>query len=70
MNEVRVAVDRGYRALKIHEFYEYEVTHCDPKTGEGGNFVQYIDNFLELKAETGGYHTWLQSIEDEDKYVE
>ena len=30
VNEVRVAVERGYLVLKIHEFYEYEVTQSVP----------------------------------------
>jgi hypothetical protein len=34
VEEVRLAADRGYCVLKIHEFYEYEVTQYDPKTGE------------------------------------
>jgi hypothetical protein len=55
VDEVRVAVERGYRILKIHEFYEYEVTQYDTTTGEGWQFVQYIDTFLKLKAEARGY---------------
>jgi hypothetical protein len=35
VDEVRVAVEHCYRVLKIHEFYEYEVTNYDPKSGEG-----------------------------------
>jgi hypothetical protein len=38
-------------------------------TIEGGHFVQYIDTFLKLKAETRGYSGWVQSQEDEDRYV-
>jgi hypothetical protein len=60
LDEVRVAVERGYTALKIHEFYEYEITQYDPMTGEGGHFVQYIDTFLKLKAEASGYPEWVQ----------
>ena len=49
VDEVRVAVEHGYSLLKFHEFYEYEITQYDPKTGEEGHFVQYIDTFLNLK---------------------
>ena len=66
VDEVRVAVKHG---LKSHECYEYEITKYDPKTGEGGHFVQYIDTFLKLKAETSGYPGWVQGPEDEDSYV-
>jgi hypothetical protein len=48
VEEVQIAVQRDYRALKIHEFYEYELTQYDPTKGEGGQFVQYIDTFLKL----------------------
>jgi hypothetical protein len=68
VDEVRVAVERGYRVLKIHEFYEYDVTQYDPTTGEGGHFVHYIDRFQKLKAEASGYPSWVQSSEDEDSY--
>jgi hypothetical protein len=64
VDEVRSAVQHGYNVSKIHEFYEYEVTQYDPKTVEGGHFVQYIDTFLKLKAEASGYPGWLQGIED------
>ena len=42
---------KGYRILEIHEVYEYKVTQYNPKTGEGGLFVNYINKFLKLKAE-------------------
>jgi hypothetical protein len=70
VDEVRLAVDRGYCVLKIHEFYEYEVKQDGPEMGKGGHFVQYIDTFLEFKAEANGYLGWVQSPEDQDKYVE
>lgn len=54
MDEVTVAVERCYCVLKIHEFCEYRVTQYDPKRGEVGHLVQYIDTFLKLKAEASG----------------
>jgi hypothetical protein len=68
VGELRVAVQHGYNVFKIHEFYEYEVTQYDPKNGEGGHFVQYIDVFLKLKAEACGY-AGVQGPEVEDRYV-
>ena len=65
-----VAVLDGYSVLKIHEFYDYEVTQYDPKTGEGGHFVQYVDTFLKLKAEARGYAGLVQVPEDEDRHVQ
>jgi hypothetical protein len=67
---MRVAVERGYRVIKILEFYEYTGKQIDPKTGEKGHFVQYINTFLKLKAEASGYPGWVKNPADEDKYVE
>ena len=36
LDEVRMAVSKGYRILEIHEVYEYAVTQYDATTGEGG----------------------------------
>ena len=46
MDEVKLAVDKGYRILEIYEVYEYQVTQYNPETGEGGLFVDYMDTFL------------------------
>ena len=54
IDEVRLAVQKGYEVVEIFELYEYEVTRYDPQTGQGGLFVAYILTFLKLKAETSG----------------
>jgi hypothetical protein len=54
MDEVRLAVQKGYKVLEIFEVYEYDVTQYDWQTGQGGRFVQYIDTFLKLKTEASG----------------
>jgi len=50
--------------------YEFQVTQYNPETGEGGLSVDYINTFLKLKVEASGYPGWVQSPEDEDRYVE
>jgi len=37
IDEVRLAVDKGYKILEILEVYEYQVTCYDPATGTGGH---------------------------------
>ena len=70
MHEVRLAVEKGYRILDIYEDYEYQVTQYNPKTGEGGLFVDYINTFLKLIAEAIGYPGRVRSPDDEELYVE
>ena len=49
LDEVRLAVEKGYWILEIYEVYEYQVIHYNPETGAGGIFVDYINTFLKLK---------------------
>jgi len=59
--EVRLAVNKRYKISEIQEVYQYEVTQYNPDTGGGGLFVEYINTFLKLKAEGGGYRQLFQS---------
>ena len=68
-DEIRLAVRKGYRLIKVFEVYEYEVTQYDPTTGQGGLFVEYINNFLKLKTEASGYPSWVRTPEDDDSYI-
>jgi hypothetical protein len=70
VDEVSLAVDKGYRLIEVYEFFEYDVTQFDPATGEGGLFVQHINTFLKLKAEASGYPTWVRTPDDEDRFVQ
>jgi hypothetical protein len=69
LDEIRLAVQKGYRLVKVYEVYEYQVTRYDPQTREGGLLAQYIATFLKLKAEASGYPDWVRDAEDEDSYV-
>ena len=69
LDEIRLAVTKGYIVRKIHEVYEYVVTQYDNASDEGGLFVGYINTFLQLKAEASGYPSWVRSPSDEDRYI-
>jgi hypothetical protein len=69
LDEIRLAVQKGYRLVKVYEVYEYQVTRYDPKTRESVLFAQYIDTFLKLKAEASGFPDWVHNADDEDRYV-
>jgi hypothetical protein len=40
LDEIRLAVQKGYRLIKVYKVYEYQVTRYDPQTREGGFFAQ------------------------------
>jgi hypothetical protein len=70
IDEVRLAVQKGYRNLEIHEVYEYKRTRYDPENREGGLFAGYIHMFLKLTAEASGYPAWVRTPADEERYIE
>ena len=67
LDELRLALTKGYKVLEIHEVYEYAVTQYDTTSGEVGLFVDYIYTFLKLKAEANGYPSWVRTPSDEDR---
>jgi len=69
MDEVRKAVEMGYRLEDVYQFWEYEVT-CFDKDTNSGLFAEYVNMFLKLKQESSGYPSWVQSEENQDKYIE
>jgi len=68
IDEVWVAVRKGYRILEIHELYKYNVTTYDPETREG-LFAGYIGTFLKLKAEASGHPAWVRTPADEERHI-
>jgi hypothetical protein len=69
LDEIRLAVQKGYKVIQIYEVYEYRVTQYNPQTRLGGIFAEYIDTFLKLKAEASGYPDWVRSSDDENRYI-
>ena len=70
IDEIRLAVEKGYKILEIYEIYEYCVIQYNRETYDGGLFVAYINKFLKLKAEVSGYPSWVQTTHDKDRYID
>jgi hypothetical protein len=64
IDDVRLAVAKGYKILQIQEVYQYEVRQYNPETNDGGLFVEYINTFLKVKAEASGYPSWVLTPDD------
>ena len=54
--ELQKAVHIGYSLLKVYEVWQYDtVTKCDPSTGDGVLFAQYMNAFMKIKMKASGY---------------
>lgn len=70
MDEVKLAVSKGYEVVKIHEIWEYEVTQYDPVTRTGGFFSGYINHFLKLKVQASGWPESCTTDELKKSYIQ
>lgn len=69
-DELRLAVKKGYRILKIYEAWHYETMTCFNKsTNSGGLFSGYIDTFVKLKTTSSGFPTWCKTESDKQLFV-
>jgi len=59
IDEVRLAIQKGYEVVEIFDVYEDAVTRNDTQTGQGGIFIQYIDKVLKMKTEASGSPDWV-----------
>lgn len=65
MDELRVAVRKGYSIIHIYELWEFEMATYE----KGGFFTEYINMFLKIKQEASGYPSWVKTEADKDKYI-
>lgn len=69
MDEVKLAVQKGYKIVQIHEIWSYKVTQYDPVTGTGGFFSEFINHFLKIKTEASGWPKWCKSDEEKNIFI-
>ena len=69
-DELRKAVDMGYSLVDVFEFWEYSVTCFNKDAISGRLFAEYVEMFLKLKKESSGFPSWVQSVDEKDRYTE
>ena len=68
--EIELAIEKGYKILKIYEVYHFEEsTQYDPKTGKGGLFANYVNMFLKIKQEASGFPKHCKTEEEKREYI-
>jgi hypothetical protein len=61
VDELRLAVAKGYTILEIFEAWEYEI--------QIGVFSQYVNCFLKQKQEASGFPSWCDTEERKQEYI-
>ncbi|XP_053378490.1 uncharacterized protein LOC128548119 [Mercenaria mercenaria] len=69
-DEVKVAVENGYKLLKIYEVWHFDcISQYDPSTKTKGVFTDYINTYLKLKQEASGWPDHCNTYEEKMKYI-
>lgn len=67
MQEIRKAVEKGYRIIEMLELWEYKMASYE--YGDG-LFTEFINKFLKIKQEASGFPEWCVTEQDKDRYIE
>ncbi|XP_018574075.1 uncharacterized protein LOC108913090 [Anoplophora glabripennis] len=70
VDEVRKAVEKGYRLLKIYEIWSYDVQQYDKTTKTGGLFTGMMNKFISVKQQASGWPAHCSSQSDRERYIE
>ncbi|KAF4529260.1 hypothetical protein B566_EDAN017701 [Ephemera danica] len=63
-DEVKKAVEMGYKIIEMYEVWQYQTVQFNPETQEEGLLSSYINKFLKIKVEASG---WPASVDQNDK---
>ncbi|NQY54713.1 MAG: hypothetical protein HRT42_14210, partial [Campylobacteraceae bacterium] len=68
LDEVLLAIEKGYKILKIYEIWHFPNV-LDPSKGDRGLFTQYVDLFIKIKAESSGWPASCTTEEKKNEYI-
>ncbi|XP_023312382.1 uncharacterized protein LOC111692561 [Anoplophora glabripennis] len=69
-DEVLKALEKGYRLLKIHEIWTYDVQQYDKATKIGGLFTDMMNKFISVKQQASGWPAHCTTDEEKERYIE
>ena len=68
--ELQVAIEKGYRVLKIYEVYHFNTSsQFNQQSGTKGLFSDYVNTFLRIKQQTSGWPPWCISESQKQEYI-
>lgn len=68
-DELKKAVEMGYKVTKFFEIWQYRTIKLDTKTGEKGLFQDFINTFLKIKQEADGWPDNCETEEEKQNYI-
>ncbi|KAJ8909929.1 hypothetical protein NQ315_005648 [Exocentrus adspersus] len=70
IDEVKKALEMGYRMLKVHEVWSYEIDQFNKATKKGGLFTSMMNRFVAVKQQASGWPQYCRTDEEKNRYIE
>lgn len=70
IDEVRKALEKGYKIIDVYEIWEYNVTQYDKRTNTEGLFTAMVNKFLKTKQEASGWPSSCVTEDQKNAYIE
>lgn len=69
VDEIRKAIEKGYKILEIYEVWSYAVTQYDGLENLTGLFTEMMNKFIKMKTQASGWPLNCITKEEKDQYV-
>ncbi|XP_018574534.1 uncharacterized protein LOC108913464 [Anoplophora glabripennis] len=69
VDEVRKAVEKGYRLLEIREIWSYQIDQYDKVAKTGGLFTSMMNKFVKVKQQACGWPAHC-TTDEKERYIE
>ena len=69
VDEVKKAIEFGYKVKKVHEIWQYRITCYDRETKKSGLFHEYVNKFFKQKVKCSGFPAACVTDDDKQTYV-
>ncbi|KAG5873795.1 hypothetical protein JTB14_024111 [Gonioctena quinquepunctata] len=70
LDEVRMALRKGYIMKEIFEIWEYNIELYSMERKSGGLFTSMINTFMKLKQEASDFPSYITDPAEREKYIE
>ncbi|KAF4514037.1 UNVERIFIED_CONTAM: hypothetical protein B566_EDAN018733 [Ephemera danica] len=67
--ELKLAVRKNYKIVRMFEAWHFSSTVYDKKSKSGGLFSSYIDTFFKLKCESSGFPPDVKTTEQKKAFI-
>ncbi|KAK5638387.1 hypothetical protein RI129_012682 [Pyrocoelia pectoralis] len=69
IDEVRKAIEKGYKILETYEIWQYIIDQYNKDTKTGGLFNEYINKFVGIKQQSSGWPYYCDTPKKKDNYI-